>query len=68
MKSVDDIKNITGLSRQRINILIQKGDIKAKLFGKKMYIIEDKEVEKFLKNRADNPDTRLKKLNGKYFK
>jgi hypothetical protein len=62
MKSVDDIVNITGLSRQRINKIIKDGKLPAKIFGKHMYMIEDKDFDKFLKNRKENPDTRLKKI------
>jgi len=62
MKSVKDIVKATGLSRQRINILIKSGKIKAELLGDMMYMIEDKELDKFLENRENNPDTRLKKI------
>lgn len=61
MKSVIDIVNVTGLTRQRINQLIVAGQIKATLFGHKMYMIEDEELIRFLKERENNPDTRLKK-------
>lgn len=62
MKSVDDIVNVTKLSRQRINQFIQNKKLKAVLFGRKMYMIEDQELERFLKERENNPDTRLKKI------
>lgn len=51
MKSVNDIIKAIGLSKQRINILIQQGKIKATLFENKIYIIEDKEFEKFVNSR-----------------
>jgi hypothetical protein len=53
MKSVNDIIKATGLSKQRINILIQQGRIKATLFENKIYIIDDREYEKFLKSRIE---------------
>ena len=62
MKSVNDIVNITGLSRQRINQLIENGQIKATLFGRKMYMIEDEELTRFLNDRENNTDSRLKKI------
>jgi hypothetical protein len=62
MLSVKDIKQKTGLSRQRIDLLISKGQLKATLFGGNMYAIDEKDFEKFIKNRENNPDTRLKKI------
>jgi hypothetical protein len=66
MKSVNNIVNITGLSRQRINQLIEDGQIKATLFGRKMYMIEDCDFEDFRKKRVEyfrkkSLDSRLKK-------
>jgi len=62
MKSVKDLTNATGLSRQRINRLLITGKIPAIKFGNLMYMIEDKDFDKFLKDRENNPDSRLKKI------
>jgi|WetSurMetagenome_2_1015567.scaffolds.fasta_scaffold55921_4 excisionase family DNA binding protein len=62
MKSVKDLTNATGLSRQRINKLLKTGKIPAIKFGDLMYMIEDKDFDKFLKDRENNPDLRLKKI------
>lgn len=42
-----------GLKRQWIHTLILRGSIKAERYGK-IWLIEDSEVEKFLKERGKN--------------